>query len=514
MPILDRPVAVWTALAYLLVVVAIGVWSARRTRGPKDFFIAGQGVGLLVTGLATTSAAFSGFVFLGGAGLTYRLGVASFFICASTGFTAGMLCWVVAKRLRLLAEVREIYTVPDAILARYGCRRASALSALAVLVGTVGYLGAQLLALGVLVESIFGVGEMVARWGWPEAAGLPLAMAAGAAVILFYSVAGGMVAGVYTDVFQGALMLGAALAVFVYALEAGGGLGGIFGSLASSDAFGADFLDPLSGVPALTGLGFFFVFSIGTLGQPHMLHKFYMLKDPRKLKWLPLVIAVSQSVCLLIWVGVGLVVPALVARGEMAALANPDQAAPEFLLAHVPAALAGVVFAGVLAAIMSTADSFANVGAAALVRDLPRAFGRPVGDELTWGRWAVVGLTVVAGVFAWAYGDLIALLGTFAFGTFAAALAPALAIGLNWRRVTKHAAIASIATGLVLNLGLEFLARQTFFPTLPKPPLPPGVLPTALSLVVSFAVLFLVTWLGPAPPEEGFESDVEAVMEA
>lgn len=517
MPLLDRPVAVWAALFYLLGVVAIGVWAARRTRSPKDFFIAGQSLGLLVTGLATTTAAFSGFVFLGGAGLTYRLGVASFFICASTGFTAGMLCWTVAKRMRLLAETRPIYTVPDAILARYGSRRASGLAAVAVLVGTVGYLGAQLLALGVLVESIFGTRELVATWGLPEAASLPLAMAAGGAVILFYSVAGGMLAGVYTDVFQGALMLAAAVAVFVYAMEAGGGLGGITASIAASDLFGPEFLDPLTGVPALTGLGFFFVFSIGTLGQPHMLHKFYMLKDPRQLKWLPLVIAVSQSLCLLIWVGVGLAVPALVARGEMAALANPDQASPEFLLAHVPAALAGLVFAGVLAAIMSTADSFANLGAAALVRDLPKALGwklgRTEGDELRWGRWAVAGLTVAAGLFAWAYGDLIALLGTFAFGTFGAALAPALAIGLNWRRVSARAATASIATGLVFNLGLEFLARQAFFPGLPKPPLPAGVLPTAVSLAVSFSVLFVVTWLEPAVGTK-LAPDVDAVMEA
>ena len=64
-----------------------------------------------------------------------------------------------------------------------------------------------------------------------------------------------------------------------------------------------------------------------------------------------------------------------------------------------------------------------------------------------------------------------------------------------------------------LNLGLEFLARQTFFPALPKPPLPPGALPTAVSLAASFAVLLAVTaWTGrrePALPE-----DISAVMEA
>jgi Na+/proline symporter len=293
-----------------------------------------------------------------------------------------------------------------------------------------------------------------------------------------------MVAGVYTDLLQGLLMVAAAVAVFAYALDAGGGVAGIADRIASSEAFGPAFLDPLAGVPPLTGLGFFFVFSIGVLGQPHMLHKFYMLDDPRKLRWLPLVIAGSQSLCLLIWVGVGLAVPALVAAGEMAPLSNPDEAAPAFLLAHVPEAVAGVVFAGVLAAIMSTADSFVNVGAAALVRDLPRALGRPLADELAWGRAAVAGIAVAAAALAWAYGDLIALLGTFAFGTFAAALAPVMAVGLAWRRVPAAAAVASIATGLAANLILELL---------PEPPLPAGVVPSAVALAASFLVLLAVT---------------------
>ena len=56
-------------LAYLVVVLAIGAWAARRTRNPKDFFIAGQRIGLGTTALATMSAALSGFVFLGGPGL-------------------------------------------------------------------------------------------------------------------------------------------------------------------------------------------------------------------------------------------------------------------------------------------------------------------------------------------------------------------------------------------------------------------------------------------------------------
>jgi Na+/proline symporter len=482
-PVTAKPLIIVAVGAYLLLVLAIGVWAAARTRNERDFFIAGQRVGLFVTGLTTMSAAFSGFVFLGGPGLTYRLGLASVWIVLPVGFTAGLLCWLPGRRLRSLAGIREVYTVPDAVACRFRSRQAAAVAAIAVLSGTVAYLGAQLLALGVLLQSIFGLGS------------LAQGMALGLCVLLAYGVGGGMVAGVYTDLAQGILMVVGAVAIFGQALRATGGWGELTRTITESETFGPAFLEPLGhATPALTAFGFFFVFGVGVLGQPQMLHKFYMLDDARKLKWMPLVLGSSQTLCLLIWVGIGLAVPALVARGELAALARPDDAAPQFLLHHTPEVLAGLVLAGVIAAIMSTADSFMNIGAAALVRDLPRAFGRPLGNELIWARVAVVVISVVAALFAYGYGDLIALVGTFAFGTFAAALGPTMAVGLAWERVTARAATASIVTGLVLNVGLEFLARQTWIEALPRPPLPPGVLPSAVALAASFTVLFVVSW--------------------
>lgn len=503
----DQPVLLASAGLYLLVVLAIGVWAGRRTHHAKDFFIAGQRIGLVVTGLATMSAAFSGFVFLGGPGLTYRMGLASLFICLPVGFTAALLCWTVAKRLRLLAEVREVYTVPDAVLCRWNSRRASGLAAVAVVVGTVGYLGAQLLALGVMIESLAGTRDALGPWS------LPVAVAVGTVVVLFYATAGGMLAGVYTDLFQGLLMVFAASAIFVWALAEGGGLETMARSIAASPDFGPDFLDPLGGVPVLTAFGFFFVFSVGTLGQPQMLHKFYMLDDPRKLRYMPLVVGGSQAMCILIWLGIGLVVPALVAQGRLAPLLRPDDAAPTFLLQFTPGLLAGVVIAGILAAIMSTADSFVNIGSAALVRDLPRALGRPIENELLWSRVAGIVLALAAALLALGYRDLIALLGTFAFGTFAAALAPAMAVGLNWKRVTAGAASASIVTGLGLNLALEWSAKQTFLPWLPRPDfLLPGVLPSTVSLAASFTVLLVVSWW-QGTDEPRLADDVAAVME-
>lgn len=498
-PLLGRPFIALVALVYLALLLLIGGWAARRTRDARDFFVAGQRAGLWLTGMATMSAAFSSFVFLGGPGLTYRMGLGSLMIVLPVGFTSALLCWLLGRRLRLLAGAREIFTMADVVACRFRSPRVSALCAIAVLAGTVAYLGLQVQTLGILIRAIFGLERLDA------------ALAIGLGVLVAYSVVGGMVAGLYTDLLQGGLMLVTALAVFAHALSACGGFGEMTGTLAASERFGREFLEPLGRAPVFTAFGFFFVFGIGVLGQPHLLHKFFMIDDARKLKWMPLMLGGSQSLCLLIWLGLGLAVPALVARGRLEPLLHADDAAPSYLLQVAPEWIAGLALVGILAAIMSTADSFLNIGSAALVRDLPRALGFTLGDQLWWGRAAVLGIAAAAAGFALAYGSLIALLGTFAFGIFGAALAPALAVGLNWNRVGAGAAGASMATGLVLTLLLEFLARQRWFDGLPRLTLPHGVMPAAVALAASFTVLFVVSWW--RGPDRGIEADVRRVME-
>jgi len=474
----DRPAIAIAALAYLALVLLIGVWAARRTRSAGDFFVAGGRLGLWVTGLGTMSAAFSGFVFLGGPGLTYRIGLASLMIVLPVGFTAGLLSGSVGRKLARLAREQEMFTVVDAVSWRYRSRLTTTLAALAVLAGTVCYLGLQLQALGLLLGATFGWDARIA------------ALLLGLVVLLAYATFGGMIAGAYTDLVQGGLMLLAALLIFGRALHVNGGWETMLASIAGSESFGEGFLDPLGRVPVATVFGFFFVFGVGVLGQPQMLHRFYMIDDERKLRWFPLVLGGSQTACLAIWLGIGLAVPALVATGAMGSLARSDDAAPRFLLEFGTHGLGALAVVGILSAIMSTADSFLNIGAGALVRDLPRAFGRPVSSELHWGRVAVVAMGLLAALVAWLWSDLIALLGTLAFGIFGAALAPTLVVGLNWTRVGPRAAAASIATGVTLTLALEFLARQDRIDALPG--LPPGVLPAAVSLAASFAVLFVV----------------------
>src|SRR5437773_1806444 len=323
------------------------------------------------------------------------------YIVLPAAVTNVMGAWVLAKRMRLLGEARALITIPDAIGARYRSRLAQGVSAIAILFGIVGYLATNALAMGVVINSIFGVGL-----GWGIWIGMGITLA--------YSASGGILAGIYNDVFQGTLMAVASVLVFLFVLQFGGGL------------------------PPLT---------------------------------------------------------------------SPDQATPTLLLDVTPIILAALVFSGVAAATMSAANSFINIGAAVVTHDLPIAFGRRVTNELRWGRIVTVVIAVAAAITAQRSGTMVAFLGIFGWGLFASTLVPALAVGLNWQGATRAGAMASIATGLIITLALETTAYLKVFT------FPAGVTASAVAMVSSFLVFFIVSWLtrGNAPME--LDPDVRLVME-
>jgi Na+/proline symporter len=214
LPHVAHPLVVGVGLAYFAVIVAISVWASRRTKTASDFFVGGKGIGLIALTVASVSTSVSGFAFIGGPGLIYAIGLGAMFIVLPASVTNVLGAWVLAKRLRLLGEARGLLTIPDAIGARYKSRAAQGISGVAILVGIVGYMATNALAMGIVVNAIFGVGI-----GW----GIWLGMG----VTLAYSTAGGILAGIYNDVFQGTLMALASAMVFLYVLGAGGGLGGL-----------------------------------------------------------------------------------------------------------------------------------------------------------------------------------------------------------------------------------------------------------------------------------------------
>ncbi len=464
----SSPLVLAVGAAYFAACALIGWWAARRTRSAEDFFVAGRGVGLLPFALAAMASTLSGFAFIGGPGLVYTIGLTALFIILPAALTNTYGALVLGRRMRELGAAHGLVTIPDAIGQRYDSPAAQGLGALAILVGVVGYLGTNVLALGLVVDALFGVGL---TWGiW-----------IGAAITLAYSASGGILAGIWVDVFQGTLMALASTIVFVFALDAGQGLAAMTRAMQAVDPA---FLGPWGTRGAMVALSFFFVFAVGSLGQPHIAHKYYMLKDLRRLRWYPILMTVAMLLAQLLFVGVGIAVKALVTVGALEPLARADDATPTFLLRFVPPVVAALVFAGVAAAIMSTVNAFLNIGAAAITHDIPKALGRPrdAATLLRRGRlWTIV-LSIAGALTAQLSGTLVAFLGIFGYGLFACTLVPALAIGLSWEGGTRAAAIASIVTGLTLTLALESAAYLRWIS------LPAGVTVTGLTLVTTILV--------------------------
>ncbi len=492
MPIANSPLIIFCVIAYLVMCFGIGIWAMRRTHSSSDFFLAGKSLGPIVVIFATISSIMSGFGFVGGPGLVFESGSSSFWMTFSATFSMPLGAILVGKRLRLMAETREILTIPDAVEARYGGRWPRAAMALAILLGVLGYLGTQVMAIGVVLVAVLGVD-------------LPLALLIGLGVLAFYSIGGGIVAGVYTDLFQSAIMIVASLAVFFYAISSAGGFDQIGTTLWRMDTA---FLGPWGTSGPMTSLSWFVLFVIGGVGQPHGITKFMMLKNIGNLKWVGLLIGPCYALLSLLWVSIGLSMRTLVERGVQAPLDSPDLAAPVFLLNYTPEWLAGIVFAALIAAIMSTADSFLNLGAASVVRDMPTALlGRPLERELFWSRIATGVILVASAIFAAYMENLIALLGTFGWGTFAAAVFPSIAIGLNWKRANAAACVASIGISILLNFALELSAKYGLYQ------LPYGMNVGCFSLLASLIVFIGVSWF--SSPERGRDlpADVNAAMD-
>jgi Na+/proline symporter len=198
-----------------------------------------------------------------------------------------------------------------------------------------------------------------------------------------------------------------------------------------------------------------------------------------------------------------------VLQGTHGDLPTADAAAPQFLQFHAHPLLAGLVFAGLFAAIMSTADAFLNIGTAAVIHDIPRALrARPLKHELFWARVGTCIIGLAAGAFALYCGsqsELVALLGAFGWGTFAAALVPTVAIGFNWKRATPLAANVAIIVSLLVNIGIKVLELVFDVEILPY-----GFHGYTVSLLLSISLFFGIS-LASKPPR--LDPDVEALMD-
>ncbi|MBN2172242.1 MAG: sodium:solute symporter family protein [Candidatus Krumholzibacteriota bacterium] len=443
-------------LVYLIALLGVGIWKARRVRTQADFAVAGRRLTpwvLVGTMLATWIGTGS---VLGNAGKTYEAGAAAFLLPLG-GVLGIALLTRVAGRVRRLGS----WTVPEIIGRRFG-DLPRVLSALALVIA---YL--------VIVSYQYNAGGAVLRTVLVDGAGEPLlsdgaATAVAAAFIVAYTMLAGLLSVAYTDVANGVVM---ALAFAVTLPVLWAKAGGLPGMAEAFQATGRSDHMRLWGVwSGLDLVNFCLPPFLLVLGDANMFQRFSACRDARGATraTTALVFAVAAVELLIIacaWVAASLIPDAADGRHVLVF------AAARFL----PPLLGAVLLTTLVGVIISTADSYLLVPATTLVRDL--WLRRRGGDETAGGdsdtpaapdtrasrgerrlvlasRLVVLALGFIAYLvsrgFARSEGFFERAL--YAYTIYGAAITPSLLAALFWRGATRAGAVASIAGGVVTTL--------------------------------------------------------------
>ncbi len=466
------PLITATFAVYLVVVLLIGAVAWWRTQDLKDYILGGRRLGRWVTALSAQASDMSGWLLMGLPGYAYLAGLESVWLLA--GLLVGTYFnWrFVAARLRRATELYDdAITLPEYFERRFDDRGGilRMLCAFFILIFFTFYTSSGLVAGGKLFEAVFGL-----PYGW--------AVAVGGATVIVYTFVGGFLAVSWTDLFQGLLMFVALAVVAVISLSEIGGVGALGPGL---EAINPGLLDPLvdvdgdavSAIAVVSLLGW----GLGYVGQPHILARFMAIRSADE-------IAASRLIAMT-WVSVALSAGMLIGLAGIIALEPPLEGADSekvFMLlaaAMLHPVVAGICLAGILAAVMSTADSQLLVASSAVAEDFYKGRLRPGASkrELLWvGRGAVLGIAALALWLARDPDSKVLELVAYAWAGFGAAFGPAVVLSLYWPRMTRQGAIAGILLGGLTVIAWKQLSGGIF----DLYEIVPGVLISVFAIVV------------------------------
>lgn len=450
-------VSPWTILAvvlYMVIVVAIGLWSTRRVSSMRDYLVAGDGFGRWVVSFGIVGAIVSGAGILGNAGSGYGTGYALYVMTMGLSFLGLTLAYfLLAKPMTVIAKKHPVYTLPDVLALRYdGSRAVRILSGIATALGSLIYLVVQFVAIGYVGTTIFG-------WS------LGVSLLVGGALVVVYCVGGGIVAAMWTNFFQ--LLVLSVFVVFfaIYTVSEVGGLSALHQRMSAIDP---ELVAPWheSGAFAWQNV-LVYAFLVGLLayaGVPHINTKFLTIRNLEVIRWIPLIscflylFAVAAT-----WIGMAYRVQA--EAGVVPPVEEPDAVLPALMTEAFGPFVVGLMIAAVLAAVMSTTDSFMVLSGAALVRDIAKmGLGLRLSDrqEMFWTRLTSVVMMVIAGFIALNPPEFVLSLMAVAWGALAAMLGPVLYLGVRWKRATSQGAVAALVTGIAIG-GVLALLNKTLF---------------------------------------------------
>ena len=454
-------------IGYMLVVIGIGLYFAKRAQAnSENYFLGGRSLGPWVAAMSAEASDMSGWLLMGLPGVAYWCGLADA-AWTAIGLALGTYVnWlIVAKRLRRYSAVAgDSITIPDFLSNRFHEKKKVILgiSALFILVFFTVYAASCFVTCGKLFSTLFGTSYQSM-------------MIAGAVFVLVYTFIGGFLAESASDFMQAVVMVIALLTILILGTNAAGGLGNVIENAAQipgylsltaqatpvTDAAGVQ--QAAGGVPLFGeagSYGFLTIIStlswgLGYFGVPQVLLRFMAIRKEGELKQSRRIATIWCVISLAAAVIIGIIGRSLYPVEET--LATASGAENVFVVmsqALLPAVLAGIIMAGILAATISSSDSYLLIAASAVSKNLYEGIlKKNQADDkkvMNLSRIMLFLIAVVGMIIAWDEDSVIFNIVSFAWAGFGATFGPVMLFSLFWKRINRPGAIAGMLSGGVM----------------------------------------------------------------
>ena len=462
----DKLQILFAMVGYMLIVILIGVFFAKKAQAnSENYFLGGRSLGPWVAAMSAEASDMSGWLLMGLPGVAYWCGLADA-AWTAIGLAVGTyINWLlVSKRLRAYSIVSgDSITIPDFLSNRFHEKKKLILgiSAMFILIFFTVYAASCFVTCGKLFSGLFGYSYHSM-------------MIAGAVFVLIYTAIGGFLAESASDFMQAVVMIIALLGVLVFGTAKAGGINAVIDNardipgylslvnIASpvTDANGVQ--QAASGTPLFgeaSEYGFLTILStvswgLGYFGMPQVLLRFMAIRKSSELKNSRRIAVVWVVISLTAAVSIGVIGRAVLPTDV--ALATKSGA--ENVFAHLSQLLfhpvvAGVIMAGILAATISSSDSYLLIAASAVSKNLYEGIIKKDADDkqiMRVSRFMLMAITVIGMVIAWNENSVIFEIVSFAWSGFGATFGPIILFSLFWKRTNRAGAIAGMVSGGVM----------------------------------------------------------------
>ncbi len=464
-------------LTYFLVLIWIGV-SVVRSRNEKNkydsFLAADRNMNLLQTTSSAAATDIGGGFSIAMGGLGFTLGVSGSWMIAVSGLSIVMVSFLMVPKVKRWSDKVKGLTTGDLFAARFD-RKTGTLAAVVIGLSWFTFVGGQIIAGGKLLQVTLNMN-------------LTVAVLVSGAVILAYTIMGGLKAVIYTDVFQMlVLMIGIVFIAVPIGLIEVGGWSAMAQQFSSSDS--TKHLLDWSAVGWRQMLGWFFaIFPVWFISIAAM-QRIIAARDVKTAQRGFFLTGIPIEWPLF---AIGSTMIGLFARYLIPDLTDPELATPMIIMQLLPAGIAGLVIAAYIAAVMSSADSCLMGPVAIFTNDIYKRYIKPDSSELHLvrvARYATLILGILAIVTAYLIPNVLDLiLYAYTFGS-AGIFFPMLGL-LFWKKTTAKGAFWSMLLGGSSAVIYSIIGE------------PFGFAASYLGWIIGLPTLIIVSLLSDHSPEE------------